>query len=219
MERTTLIFNHKSLIFILAMILPFTSCKEDKEIAIDLKVDKNTLEIVQGETAVISIESGNGNYTVSLSLEGIATAEIIGNTIQISATSVGQTALVIKDAAGESATIIIKVVSTSQAEGITPRFVWVSDTIELEKPNDWGITLFSDYFAITHIPNKKQYVLSWSGGSSAGPKADGILKIIDDGKLAQSIFLTSIAVTEINSLYGQITFNQDGKKGEIIFSK
>lgn len=58
MTKTTLILNRKSLIFILTVMLPFTSCKEDEEIAIDLKIDKNTLEIVQGKTAVINIESG-----------------------------------------------------------------------------------------------------------------------------------------------------------------
>ena len=216
MTKTTLILNRKSLIFILTVMLPFTSCKEDEEIAIDLKIDKNTLEIVQGKTAVINIESGNGDYTISLSPEGIATAEIIGNTIQISATSDGQTTLTIKDGAGKSVTAIIKVVSTSS---VTPRFVWIADTIELEKPNNWGVTLFSDYFAITHVPDKKQYVLSWSGGLSTGPKSIGILKIIEEGKLTQSIFLTSISVTEINSPYYQIVFNQEDKKGEIVFSK
>jgi hypothetical protein len=218
MERTTLIFNHKSLIFILAMILPFTSCKEDKEIAIDLKVDKNTLEIVQGETAVISIESGNGNYTVSLSLEGIATAEIIGNTIQISATSVGQTALVIKDAAGESATIIIKVVSTSQAEGITPRFVWVSDTIELEKPNDWGFTLFSERWQSPIFPIKTICsILEW--GNVGRSKSNGLLKIVKGGELIQSIHLTTISISDDSSLYYKIDFNKNDQNGRIVFPK
>lgn len=216
MVKTTLILNRKSLIFILAMMLPFTSCKEDEEIAADLKVDKNSLDIIRGKTAVINIESGNGNYTVSLSPEGIATAEIKGNTIQISATSDGQTTLTIKDAAGKCVTAIIKVVSTSS---VTPRFVWIADVIELEKPNDWGFTLFSERLALTNIPDKKQYALSWSGGLSAGPKSIGILKIVEDGKLTQSIFLTSISVAEINSLYYQITFNQEDKKGQIIFSK
>lgn len=216
MEMATLIFSRKSLIFILALMLPFTSCKEEEEITAELKVDKNSLEIIQGKTAEINIESGNGNYTVSLSPEGIATAEIRGNTIQISATCDGQTTLTIKDAAGKCITAIIKVVSTSS---VTPRFVWIADTIELEKPNNWGLTLFSDYFAITHVPDKKQYVLSWSGGLSTGPKSIGILKIIEDGKSTQSIFLTSISVAEINSLYYQIAFNQEDKKGEIVFSK
>lgn len=52
MDKT--IFNFKSLIFILVLILSFASCKKDEEVVIDLKVDKNMLEIDSGKTAIIN---------------------------------------------------------------------------------------------------------------------------------------------------------------------
>jgi|CZCB01.1.fsa_nt_gi hypothetical protein len=207
-----------SLIFFLTTLLFFVSCKED-EIANDLKLDKNYVEIKEGETAIVTIESGNGTYTVSISSTGIVTAEIAENSIVISAMIIGETTLVVEDAAGKSASVRVKVISSSNELDAMPHFIWTNDTIELEKPNDWGFTLFSERLAITHIPDKKQYVLSWSGGMSVGPKSNGLLKIVKGGELIQSIHLTTISISDDSSLYYKIDFNKNDQNGRIVFPK
>ena len=52
---------------------------------VELKVDANEMNIVQGETRVVNIVSGNGEYTVTSANEEVVTAEIDGNKIKLTA--------------------------------------------------------------------------------------------------------------------------------------
>ena len=52
---------------------------------VELKVDANEMNIVQGETRVVNIVSGNGEYTVTSANEEVVTAKIDGNKIKLTA--------------------------------------------------------------------------------------------------------------------------------------
>lgn len=78
------------------MIVPllcFCACSDDNDDQnngipadmVELKVDANEMNIVQGETRVVNIVSGNGEYTVTSANEEVVTAEIDGNKIKLTA--------------------------------------------------------------------------------------------------------------------------------------
>ena len=64
---------------------------------------------------------------------------------------------------------------------VNPHFAW-DITIELEQPNNWSITVFTEKLVITNIAEGKQYLLTWKGGLSTGKKSDAILKTIVRGE-------------------------------------
>ncbi|MDD3039306.1 LamG-like jellyroll fold domain-containing protein [Bacteroides sp.] len=80
----------KYLVF--ASLLCFCACSDDdnkdngtpSEMA-ELKVDANEINIAQGDTRVVNIISGNGEYVVTSANEKVVTAEIDGNKLKLTA--------------------------------------------------------------------------------------------------------------------------------------
>ena len=79
--------------FMIVPLLCFCACSDDNDDQnngipadmVELKVDANEMNIVQGETRVVNIVSGNGEYTVTSANEEVVTAEIDGNKIKLTA--------------------------------------------------------------------------------------------------------------------------------------
>lgn len=79
--------------FILVTLLCLGACSDDDDNQnngtpadmVELKVDANEMNIVQGDTRVVNIISGNGEYTVTSANEEVVTAEIDGNKIKLTA--------------------------------------------------------------------------------------------------------------------------------------
>lgn len=79
--------------FILVSMLCLCACSDDDDNQnngtpadmVELKVDANEMNIVQGETRVVNIVSGNGEYTVTSANKEVVTAEIDGNKIKLTA--------------------------------------------------------------------------------------------------------------------------------------
>lgn len=106
----------------------------------------------------------------------------------------------------------------SSGREATPTFSWQENSFQLETDNGWGITRFADRIALSNFDLKCQYHLSWSGGSGAGEKTDGILKIAEAGKKLQTIRLDKLSIEDIGGTYYNIRFQQDEKTGTLLFS-
>lgn len=101
---------------------------------------------------------------------------------------------------------------------VNPHFTW-DITVELEQPNNWSITAFSEKVAITNIAEGKQYLLTWKGGLSTGKKSDAILKTIVRGKQTQTTGLDILEVKDSGNNTYELFLRGSGRKGELVFTK
>lgn len=97
-----------------------------------------------------------------------------------------------------------------------PHFSW-DITVQLEQPNNWGLTLFENKVTVTNIIEGKQYILTWKGNLSAGEKTNGKLKTIILGKQTKTTELEVLEIKELSNGTHEIFFRGGGRKGEIVF--
>ena len=107
----------------------------------------------------------------------------------------------------------------SSPQEVTPSFFWEGSSFQLETDNGWGITRFANRVALSNFHQKCQYHLSWDGGSGAGEKTNGILKISEAGKKLQTIRLDALLIEDINGMYYNIHFQKGEATGILLFSK
>ncbi|MGV8092088.1 MAG: hypothetical protein AB2L24_09525 [Mangrovibacterium sp.] len=210
--------NLKTILSLLFFTFILASCKDDEEIIPDLTLDKTSVEITVDEQGTVKIETGNGGYTVSSSSATIATAAISGTTITITGVAKGGATITVKDQSGKTATIAVTV-NTAIIDATTPRFKW-TNTIELEKTNGWGTTILTDRVAVTNLTDKKQFVLLWTGGFTAGEKTGAKLRIVESGNTTtEEVTLTALEVQKVDNNRYSIVFSKDTQKGELVFTK
>lgn len=101
---------------------------------------------------------------------------------------------------------------------VNPHFTW-DITVELEQPNSWSVTAFSEKVAITNIAEGKQYLLTWKGGLSTGKKSDAILKTIVRGEQTKTTELDILEVKDSGNNIYELFLRGGGRKGEIVFTK
>lgn len=92
-------------------------------------------------------------------------------------------------------------------------------TIALEESNDWSLMIQTNSIAITNLTEKKQYRLLWQGDLSAGKKADPVLRIVEKGKQSEIISLQQLEVSAIKDGRYSITFGNEDREGELLFTK
>lgn len=102
--------------------------------------------------------------------------------------------------------------------GVNPHFAW-DITIELEQPNNWSITVFTEKLAITNVTEGKQYLLTWKGRLSTGKKSDAILKTIIRGEQTKTTDLDILEVKDSGNNTYELFLRGGGRKGEIVFTK
>ena len=107
----------------------------------------------------------------------------------------------------------------SPLQEVTPAFSWEENSFLLETDNGWGITRFSNRIALCNFSQKRQYHLSWNGGSGAGEKTSGVLRIAEAGKELQTILLDKLLIEDIDGMYYNIHFQKDEKTGTLLLSK
>lgn len=107
----------------------------------------------------------------------------------------------------------------SSPQKVTPSFFWEGSSFQLEADNGWSITRFANRVALSNFHQKCQYHLSWDGGSGAGEKTNGILKISEAGKKLQTIRLDALLIEDINGMYYNIHFQKGEATGILLFSK
>lgn len=101
---------------------------------------------------------------------------------------------------------------------VNPHFTW-DITVELEQPNSWSVTAFSEKVAITNIAEGKQYLLTWKGGLSTGKKSEAILKTIVRGEQTKTTELDILEVKDSGNNIYELFLRGGGRKGEIVFTK
>lgn len=204
-----------------SLIVTLFSCGNDEEPipAVDLKLSNNTVSLnlnAESPTATVTIESGNGGYDVKSADETIATASLSGTTITINAVATGSTSVTVTDNANKTATISVTV---SYNTPNTAKFNWNGQDIEFDKVGGYGISILSNGVALTDlVSDKKQYLLSWTGGLSEGDKSDGKLVIAEQGKDAETINLSSLKVVQAGTAGNYILFGDTNRSGELFFN-
>ena len=107
----------------------------------------------------------------------------------------------------------------SSPQEVTPSFFWEGSSFQLEADNGWSITRFANRVALSNFHQNCQYHLPWDGGSGAGEKTNGILKISEAGKKLQTIRLDALLIEDINGMYYNIHFQKGEATGILLFSK
>lgn len=158
-----------------------TSCKEEVESISELSLEQTKIQIKEGETVTVKIIGGSGNYQISLSDEKLAVAQIENNEINIRALLTGCVTLTVTDENGQTALLNIIIISKI-LDSDKPRFVW-TNSIALDEPNGWGLTVFGNKVAVTSCVEQIQYVLEWEGDSTMGKKLNAFLTTLKRGKL------------------------------------
>lgn len=109
----------KAFLCAVLVIIFFMSCDSDKN-DVNLVLGENTLTIENGTTGVISIVSGNGEYTTKSENRDVATSVIEGDKVVITAAGAGETSISVSDAMHQS--VIIKVT-------VSPIYVLLPESI------------------------------------------------------------------------------------------
>lgn len=169
-----------------------TSCKEEVESISELSLEQTKIQIKEGETVTVKIIGGSGNYQISLSDEKLAVAQIENNEINIRALLTGCVTLTVTDENGQTALLNIIIISKI-LDSDKPRFVW-TNSIALDEPNGWGLTVF-------------------------GNKLNAFLTTLKKGEAPVKIKLTGLEILDIREQCYFITFSVDNKIGELVFIK
>ncbi len=205
------------LILAVAQLSLFTACKEDEATVAELKLDRTAIQVREGSEGILKIESGNGGYQLSFSEEGYATAKYRGDLIYIHGLKYGNVTLTVTDLEGNSSTLDVVVVS-SVLNTDDQRFVW-GNMIELDKANNWGLSVDVNSVAITNVLEGVQYVLSCDGDLSVGVKENASLQIYSSktGAQPQTIELAGMEVLRIKDDICSIVFSTADRIGELVF--
>lgn len=98
-------------IILLVCLLTGYACGEEEDTPVDLKLERSSIELTEGESIVVKIVSGNGEYKVSPSPKEIVTAITDSKGISIMALKEGTATVKVTDAKDKSATIKVKVMA------------------------------------------------------------------------------------------------------------
>lgn len=106
-----------SVLFSFLFVSLFTSCSsdDDDDNVYNLTLETYSADLEPGETASISILSGNGNYQVVTNNDDVATARISGNNVVISAIGEGTASLTVSDAENKFQVIQVMVKASTTA--------------------------------------------------------------------------------------------------------
>lgn len=200
------------------LIVALASC-EKEDTVFDLKLDPaGNVEVFTGESKTVKIESGNGGYEISsITPEGFAEASVSETTVTVSGKEKGETTVTVKDAKGKTASFKVTV-KPAIIDATTPRFKW-GNTVELDKTNGWGVSVLSGSVAVTNLTDKKQYILSWTGGYTAGEKSGAKLLTVESGKQTQETPLTLFEIQKADGNPYSIIFGDASQKGELVVTK
>lgn len=195
------------------------SCSDDKEDSLfRLQVDNTDVTISSINTPVIlTITSGNEGYTVQSGDEEIVTAEISGTTITLRGVGEGTTRVTVTDKEKRSVAVQVTV---SLILPNTEFFSWNGVTTGFDSPGDYGISFLLSSVALTDLSSeeKKQIILSWSGGITVGSKTNGKLNVVTP-EGTETTSLTSVKVIRGDASGYYIVFGDGSKSGELFFVK
>ena len=213
----------KNITFILTLLIVAViySCNDNP--ILDLTLNVTNLEIGKHEIAKISIESGNGKYSVESSDETIATVAISGTTVAIYGVEGGVATITIADEKGKT-TLLNVTVAYSVPTNAT--FIWNKQSYKFDTPDGYGISVLNGGIALTNLDEGKQLNLYWTGGLSEGEKTNASLTFDEPVSLENDIepvepielvFLKVVRSDPVRGYY--LIFNDGEKNGELFFIK
>lgn len=212
-------YIHKTittLAIVLGCALVFSSCEKEEDL-IDLALSETEVEVFVDEAVTVTITSGNGTYNVSSSNSEVANPELTGTSIRISGVEKGEANITVTDeVSGKSQTISVTV-NSAIIDTSTERFRW-TNTHSLEEANAWASSVLENEVAITHIDDKRQFILSWTGGYSVGDKTNATLEVLENGD-SNVTNLSSLEIQSENNGTYAFTFADDSRRGELVVSK
>lgn len=213
----------KNITFILTLLLValVSSCNDNP--VLDLTLNVTNLEINKHEIAKISIESGNGKYSVESSDETIATVAISGTTVAIYGVEGGVATITITD---EKHKTTLLNVTVAYAVPTNATFIWNKQSYKFDTPDGYGISVLNGGIALTNLDEGKQLNLYWTGGLSEGEKTnatltiDESLPVEDNAEPAEPIELVFLKVVRSDPVRGYyLIFNDGERTGELFFLK
>lgn len=190
---------------------------------LDLTLNVTDLEISKHEIAKISIESGNGKYSVESSDEMIATVAISGTTVAVYGVEGGVATITITDEKGKTSFLNVTV---AYAIPTNATFIWNKQSYKFDTPDGYGISVLNGGIALTNLEEGKQLNLYWTGGLSEGEKTNATLTIDEslpvenNAEPAEPIELVFLKVVRADPVRGcYLIFNDGERNGELFFIK
>lgn len=206
----------KFLTLTLGLALIVSACEKEED-ALDLTLSESTVELYVGDAATVTIQSGNGGYEVTSSDPEVAEVDVTGTSVRVQGVAKGTATITVTDGAGKSKTIAVTV-NTAIIDASTPRFRW-GTTYPLTEANGWAVTVLADKVSITRLTDKKQFILSWSGGFSQGEKSGASLETVEGSESNSE----TLSFFEVQSAPGDethsIVFNNGSQSGELVVAQ
>ncbi|MDD2537346.1 MAG: hypothetical protein PHU61_02540 [Candidatus Absconditabacteria bacterium] len=158
----------KKIIFVACIIIPllFVACGPDEPI-LELVLEKNSIEVFEGETVTVSIKHGNGGYYVqSISPQGLIEAVCTERSVQISGIEYGTGTLIIADNEGKTATIAVSVSSNSFKRSVR-KFSYKGLNIVFGETPNWTIAGVNEKeIELVSLGQKTSVYIVWKSSSS-----------------------------------------------------
>jgi len=101
------------------------SCSDDDDN--DLHFDRNNIDVIIGESEVVTVTNGDGKYTVTSSNEEIATVALDKKEVTIAGIKEGKVSIKVTDESGNTGIINVSVIKDPYEDDkadSTTRFVW-----------------------------------------------------------------------------------------------
>ena len=135
-------------------------------------LSSETLSLHMGATGTVEVTSGLGDYAVSSSDEGVATAVVEGSQITVTATGAGDATITVRDTkSGQEAAIVVSVSPCPDDNhphmidlGLPSGVLWSCCNVGADKPEAYG-----GYYAWGETEEKEAYNWStykWCNGSN-----------------------------------------------------
>lgn len=192
---------------------------DDNNNSIDsLILDRASIQVKEGSESILKVEQGKGRYQFSFSEEGYADAKYRDDLIYVQGLKYGKVVLTITDQAGNSAKLDVIVVSSVLSTN-AERLMWKGNMIEVNKANDWSLTVDQNSVALTNVTSGKQYILSFDGEFTEGVKENAKLEIVNSKTSDDTgiIELAGLEILQIKDGLYSIIFSSSESIGELVF--
>lgn len=193
MKSTFLRTKQFAACFMLSCFALMTACKKDDS-GPNLSLDKTSVEIVEGDVAIVSITSGSGMYSITSTT--IATAVIDGSDVKITAIAEGSTELTLLDK-GTSKTETIEVIVVDNLTLDTPSEISAKEdeTLKIDilsGSGDYSISISDETIATASVSESVLTINTLLEGS--------VVITITDNQTSKSIEI-NLQVADLPTIY------------------
>ena len=145
-----------------------------------LSLEKESLTLIEKDTEIVNITSGNDNYSVENSNPSVVTSSLSKNTIVVKSIQAGNATITVTDRkSGQSKSFNVKVLNANGHAyidlGLPSGLKWATYNVGATRPEQYG-----DYYAWGEVTQKSVYnwkTYKWGRGSNTS-----LTKYINDSK-------------------------------------